>query len=239
MYLLAVMSAALLTSCNKAGERTAAYDSISSSETSDENNAAQTIEETAAALSFLSYEKSEPGETAETTDTSGGETEEAAVLEFSSAEEAAESFIEGYYRDIYLCEPLNAKERVAYKELAEYIETKIGYRQERAEKMDKMKIEMELRSTEESGNSVYMVYFVEVSSGKWNSALGRMVDSGFGNSIQIVVEKNADYKIRDFFVYDFLDNLIRDAYSISADGVFWEVSTLGETAVSKLKEFYG
>ncbi len=200
----AIMAALALTACGRTGDESlASYDSTDNGTNSvicaAESNIEAVPEKNTGA--FAQETGSNVGETSET--------EETVDYSFSTAEEAAESFIEGYYKDAYLCEPLNTEKRVVYKGLADYIETFLGYWQDslgsNVTKWDRLDVKCTLRDKEE-----------------------------LDDAVQIIVTNDSDHKICDFVTLN--DFNIRDIHNVDKENIFWADSQAAEEALAKLKE---
>ena len=139
------------------------------------------------------------------------------VVEESNSEAFAQSFIKNYYSSMYLDEEFDDS-NIEFDELREYIRTKINYMQFVTSDVENFDIQMELISKDESTDAIYLAYFVEAEY----NYVGLDTPSGFGECVQIVVDKNLEQEICDFYVYDNWDNRLRDANSINADYIVWE-----------------
>lgn len=153
------------------------------------------------------------------------------AVEISRSEVFAQSFIANYYASKYLDKTFDDSS-IKYDELSEYIKSKINYMQYVSSDVENFGIQMELLSKKESANMVYLAYFVEAEY--------KYVDldtaSGFGECVQIVVDKSLEQEVCDFFVYDSWDSTLRDANSICADSIVWENEQSAMQLVQNIQE---
>jgi hypothetical protein len=154
----------------------------------------------------------------------------------TNAEESAESFVKSYYECIYLCSSFDTAAHTAYKSLAEYLNQKTEYKQEiiNHSAIEAMTINAELKEKDESDDKAYMVYYVEA----FFDEKGLDYQTGFGTTIQIIIDKN-NLMICDFYDgNDSIDIKLRENDSVNMEKIVWEDDEASEVLLSKLKDIF-
>lgn len=167
-----------------------------------------------------SYEESAPDNTAEV---------------FTSAEEAAESFIRSYYDCVYSDNWFEAGEYAAYEKLGEYLSKRMSYQQEAGydPAIEAMEIDLTLEEKEETDGKVYLVYFAEATYNR----KGEDFQSGFGDTVQIIID-NESMAVCDFYTANnSIDIRLRgEGSELDPEEIIWEDDQASETLISGLEE---